>query len=1123
MNGIPSNLRRASTHASSTTTSSRITPSIRTRRSADSRLVEDVLYDGDEIGPGLSILGQPIHVINARNSHVPTMRVIRKLGTGSYAVVYLAQEVAPYSVSFLDIHEDSPPSTPAPVGRYFAVKCLAKHGRDQEAQLSEATIHQSLPVHDNVVTFWSTLETESYLLLVLEYVPGGDLFYFLEQCRDYDPLDVSSAPPPQVASLDPEHLLSIQRLGLIASMFSQMCEAVAHCHRNGVFHRDIKPENFMVTDSRIFNPNTGKHEGRVSVKLIDFGLATRDIESGDMDCGSAPYMSFGEHVPMRSHIVSLCDQKCSPSLNLECHNSITPTYATAPADVWSLGIVLINILYHANPWLTTAIGQCASFDSFLREPIPFFMNQFPGMTPAVAEFFARSIFCLVEGGLPNPPSVTSSIPTYYANNIGRRITAERFGQWSRDLQLHLGPSARRTPALAFQQNPNPPSAGRPRSPGESSNRFLVPSVSQPGTRTPSPSYCTRPPVPVHVDALTNNGSIAVNDGAVDLNLGSDSDDGGRSRTTSSKRRKRAPRGKAQPGQSPALSTAKSDAALYAASVLAAAPPAHANEQRLLGLVEKSQSVAREASIVNSTRTPASVYTSLAPTSSPAIAVDMTIPQATPSRINTMTTARSTPELRNKKMKWKDIFKRDSGSDQEVPTAADLAAMDKEEGTSLSSPVRMSDSISAIATPAPKPSATAMNVTSLLKGLEPSITTLRDSADDSGSWNTNNRRSSSLSSRGRRKDRRGLDRESQRAVSPGSLMSVSTASTNTSNINSIGRGRSAPSNDRRTRSKSPTQMALAHFNLLNAAPNDDPPPPVPTVPETYRASVPVPVHMQGESHIYTPAGQHSSRRSYAPSITSVSTTTTSSSAFTAFSGKNKWRASNSNASVRSVSTAATSLSSGSSASRGATANGKKPPPLPFNIKRRLALFLYCQVIDTLIPLEMDGIPEILDEPPRYRRFPSDHKKRENRQRAPSAPTSPTPGSSFGLGTILEKPKKSAMKPSRSPVAPLDPSRFNHGPYVEKTDGSDMGRYQPGMMDAVGSFDPNITSFGAARGGAHMGLQINTDAAGAVSGYASGTQTQISAGEGVGGSVAAVSTGTVKPPKTPTKSRLFNWRK
>ena len=110
-----------------------------------------------------------------------------------------------------------------------------------------------------------------------------------------------------------------------------MCEAVAVCHDVGVYHRDIKPENFIVTDgwapshadsddeSDDRSPMDGDFTRKVIVKLTDFGLSTRDAESGDMDCGSAPYMSF------------------------ECRNNCAPTYAPRVADVWSLGIVLINM------------------------------------------------------------------------------------------------------------------------------------------------------------------------------------------------------------------------------------------------------------------------------------------------------------------------------------------------------------------------------------------------------------------------------------------------------------------------------------------------------------------------------------------------------------------------------------------------------------------------------------------------------------------------------------------------------------------------------------------------------------------------------------------------------------
>lgn len=81
-----------------------------------------------------------------------------------------------------------------------------------------------------------------------------------------------------------------------------MCEAVAVCHDAGVYHRDIKPENFIVTDGWFEGRNQSRSgkERRVVVKLTDFGLSTKEVESRDMDCGSAPYMSYGGYPHAKS-------------------------------------------------------------------------------------------------------------------------------------------------------------------------------------------------------------------------------------------------------------------------------------------------------------------------------------------------------------------------------------------------------------------------------------------------------------------------------------------------------------------------------------------------------------------------------------------------------------------------------------------------------------------------------------------------------------------------------------------------------------------------------------------------------------------------------------------------------
>ncbi|KAG8894111.1 hypothetical protein FRC00_009511, partial [Tulasnella sp. 408] len=457
-----------------------------------STIHEDILSEGDVIGVGDELHGEVIELVPIptsaprpeQNPPAPRLEVVGKLGAGSYAVVYLVKEIvsrtpierpaSPNSADgdlsmMSDSSDDSRPRYRYTYGREFAVKCLAKGNlspEELEIQMFEARVHQSLPTHPNIVTLYRTLQTPSFLLLVLESVPGQDLYYFLEQSRDHahfapdgvDPLSVqpsrtpsrsnstrplppvpgallsptspsasngplsnalmiSSTPPTPslLSTLHPQHQFSYQRLRLITSMFSQMCDAVDACHSRGVSHRDIKPENFIVTE--------GLREGfgaerKVVVKLSDFGLATLQQESADVDCGSAPYMSY------------------------ECRNNVAPTYATQPADVWSLGIVLINMLYHHNPWSDTAtlathtadyhrlssltsgaypssggIQQryvCSSFQAFLDNPVQFFLQRFPGMTMPVADFLANRIFCI----LPRPNILDASgMPKY--KNIGQ--------------------------------------------------------------------------------------------------------------------------------------------------------------------------------------------------------------------------------------------------------------------------------------------------------------------------------------------------------------------------------------------------------------------------------------------------------------------------------------------------------------------------------------------------------------------------------------------------------------------------------------------------------------------------------------------------------------------------------
>ncbi|KAF2761019.1 Pkinase-domain-containing protein [Pseudovirgaria hyperparasitica] len=204
----------------------------------------------------------------------------------------------------------------------YAVKALNKIGlepRQRKFQEREISLHHRASAHPNVVSLVKIMDSPDCTFVVIEYCPEGDLFSNITECGKYVGNDE-----------------------LARNVFLQILDAVEYCHSIGIYHRDLKPENILVTD----HGNT--------VKLADFGLATTDCLTSDFGCGSTFYMSP------------------------ECHQSSPKAYscyASAPNDIWSLGVILVNLTCGRNPWKRASFDDstfraCMKDPKFLRSILP---------------------------------------------------------------------------------------------------------------------------------------------------------------------------------------------------------------------------------------------------------------------------------------------------------------------------------------------------------------------------------------------------------------------------------------------------------------------------------------------------------------------------------------------------------------------------------------------------------------------------------------------------------------------------------------------------------------------------------------------------------------------------------
>src|ERR1700741_615254 len=224
--------------------------------------------------------------------------ILECLGRGSYAEIYVANDSAAL--------EGAP--------RTIVIKALnlyLQDAPDVELERTLVTNFQNEAValdrvrHPNVINRLGhgtaiDLASTTFHYIVLEYLPGGDLF-----------------------ALTKTRPLSLQKA---LFYLEQVCSGLAHAHKCGVIHRDIKPQNLLLTADKEI------------VKIADFGVARLDATEGAITRVGTNIYSAPEHNPLMQ-----TGQLDTAGLRLP-HDHLTPA-----ADIYSLAKTTYTLLAGESP------------------------------------------------------------------------------------------------------------------------------------------------------------------------------------------------------------------------------------------------------------------------------------------------------------------------------------------------------------------------------------------------------------------------------------------------------------------------------------------------------------------------------------------------------------------------------------------------------------------------------------------------------------------------------------------------------------------------------------------------------------------------------------------------------
>ena len=205
---------------------------------------------------------------------------IKSISAGAYARVFLARKKI--------------------TGDIFAIKVLPRNEIMQKNQVNRVFLEKDLLLQLNnpyIINFYYSLAGRNNFYIVMEYLPGGDLFSLLSK------------------------LGGLSEQNTKTYMYEIAC-ALEYLHSLGIIHRDLKPDNVLISS-------------KGTLKLTDFGLSYQGFLGRQS--------SSNDETVVKSKSVVGTPDYIPPEIVMRKSHTFT-------VDWWALGIIIYEFIMGETPF-----------------------------------------------------------------------------------------------------------------------------------------------------------------------------------------------------------------------------------------------------------------------------------------------------------------------------------------------------------------------------------------------------------------------------------------------------------------------------------------------------------------------------------------------------------------------------------------------------------------------------------------------------------------------------------------------------------------------------------------------------------------------------------------------------